>query len=77
MPILTERQYNCPNCAASCTFEAMQMCNSIGACPTVEFLENGTITDRRPTDLDPTFPSELTYVCGINGLNTRFAALSA
>jgi hypothetical protein len=30
-------------------------------CPTLQLLEEGKITDMRPTDFDPTFPSEFTY----------------
>lgn len=49
--------YSCDACTASCTFEAMQMCQ-LGPlnCPVILKLQSGEIVDRRPTDSDPTFP---------------------
>lgn len=56
-------QYNCEICSAGCTYEAMVMCDlPAEQCPTLEKLSTGEITDRRPTDLDPSFPSEFTIV---------------
>lgn len=57
-----QRAYSCVVCTAACTFEAMQMCQMPPeACPVLRDLRSGLVTDRRPTDADPTFPSEFTY----------------
>lgn len=53
-------RYSCDSCSAQCTFEAMQMCQ-LDDCPTIALLNAGVIIDRRPTDIDPRFPSEFTY----------------
>lgn len=53
------QSYICPLCTASCTFEAMAWCEQApNECPVFVGLESGEIVDRRPTDLDPNFPSE-------------------
>lgn len=55
-------RYNCDACSAQCTYEAMQMCQLDNHnCPVILLLESGIIVDRRPTDFDPTFPSEFSY----------------
>lgn len=55
-------RYNCEICTASCTIEAMMMCPvEVDECPVLRLLESGVIVDRRPTDIDPNFPSEFTY----------------
>lgn len=54
--------YSCEACGAACTFEAMTWCQlPIEQCPVYAKLQTGEIADRRPTDTDPTFPSEFTY----------------
>lgn len=56
-----DRGYDCPNCGAGCTLEAMQQCNTPGECPTIKYLKLKIIVDRRPSDRDPNFPSIFTY----------------
>jgi len=55
-------QYNCPDCSAHCTFEAMEWCISRENCPLLKDFESGKITDKRPEDFDPSFSSVFTYV---------------
>lgn len=56
------QHYSCNECTATCTFEAMQMCQlDTHECPVIADLNAGTIVDRRLTDFDPTFPSHFTY----------------
>lgn len=57
------KPYSCPECTASCTFEAMEFCvkENNEECPVICDLKSGKITDKRPDDLDPNFPSHFTY----------------
>lgn len=53
------KPYSCYECGAACTFEAMNWCVlEAKDCPVIQKLQTGEIVDRRPTDADPTFPSE-------------------
>ena len=54
------KQWNCFDCSAQCTFEAMTMCvhKREMTCPTLIALEEGLITDHVPPE---TFPAEFTY----------------
>lgn len=60
---MSHRQYNCEVCSASCTFEAMQMCTEeYEDCPVIQDLKDGIMTDRRPDDYNPDFPTVFTYL---------------
>jgi hypothetical protein len=66
------QQYTC-KCGAQCTFEAMQYCPYQGAsytrCRVLRLLRAGLITDRRPDDFDPNFPSVFTRIRTRNNKN--------